>query len=236
LEPDRPPLPVEVVDLKNFSRLVLGLTAETPPIWHFENQKKSVLGVFVSYLYWKGGIPLFTYVLVDETDKPFLAYRSESLGGEQFFLTSEVEDPKFRYAPLLHLEEPPEPIARSLSSKVQEVREPLLAKVKSVNSLARILLALASRMPAVFPLWHFVRSGKHILGTCIPFEHYYEADALPIFFYAEQENPPGGAFIRYRTSKLGESVGFAEDTSDAKYFYAKLITVKDFPLFPRSGT
>jgi hypothetical protein len=234
LEPDRPPLPVEVVDLKNFSRLVLGLTVETPPIWHFRDQKRSVLGVFVSYLYWKGGVPLFTYVLVDETDKPFLAYRSESPGGEQFSLTSEVEDPKFRYAPLLHLEEPPEIIAKSLRGEVKETREPLLVKVKGINSLARVLLALASRMSVVFPLWHFTRSGKHIIGTCIPFEHYYEADALPIFFYAEQGNPPEGSFIRYRTSKLGESIGFAEDTSDAKYFYVKLITVKDFPLFPQS--
>lgn len=220
------------MDLKNFSRLVLGLTVETTPILHFKSREKHVLGVFVSYLFGKGGVPLFTYAYVEDTDKPFLAYRSESLGGEQFQLTSELEDPKFRYAPILHLEETPELIARSLTAEVKETRKPLTVKLKSVNSLTRLLLAMASRMPAVLPLWHFLRSDKHIIGTYIPFEHYYEAGALPILFYTVQDKPPDGPFIRYKTLKQGESLSFANDTSDSKYFHAKLITVRDFPLFP----
>lgn len=234
MEIDKPPLPVEVVDLKNFSRLVLGLTLETPPILHLKSQNREILGVFINYLFWKGGVPLLTYVPIEETGKPFLAYRSDSPGGEQFFLTSELEDPKFRYAPLLDLEEPPELITRSLTAETRVTQRPLLARVKSINSLTRMLLALASRMSVIFPLWHFIRQGKHIIGTCIPFERYYEADALPIFFYATQDKPPEGPFIRYRTSKQEESLTFATDTSDAKYFHAKLITVKDFPLFPQT--
>jgi hypothetical protein len=89
------------------------------------------------------------------------------------------------------------------------------------------------REGTVFPLWHFLRNGKHIVGTCIPFEHYYEADALPVFFYVTQEKPPSHPFIKYVASKpLGERIDYTGNTSDAKGFYAKIVDVKDFPIFP----
>jgi hypothetical protein len=79
-----------------------------------------------------------------------------------------------------------------------------------------------------------MRGRKHIIGTCIPFEHYYEADALPVFFYVSQDEAPEKSFIKYIAIKpSGEKVEYSNNTSDAKYFYAKLVDVKDMPIFPK---
>jgi hypothetical protein len=86
----------------------------------------------------------------------------------------------------------------------------------------------------VFPLWHFVRGDRHILGNCIPFEHYYDSDALPVFFYTATMSPPTGPFLKYLAAKPhGERLEFTNAATDAKYFYTKVIDVIDFPLFPK---
>ena len=96
----------------------------------------------------------------------------------------------FRYASFVNLKDVPEAFSESLEGKFPDVPQPLLAEVEDIRSIARILLPLSLREGTLFPLWHFTRGKKHIVGTCIPFEHYYEADALPVFFYVSLDNPP----------------------------------------------
>lgn len=65
------------------------------------------------------------------------------------------------------------------------------------------------------------------VGTCIPYEHYYDADALPVLFYVTMDEAPKAPFLKYLTSKpKGEDVSFPNNTSDAKYFYAKIFDVR----------
>jgi hypothetical protein len=74
------------------------------------------------------------------------------------------------------------------------------------------------------------------VGTCIPFEHYYEADALPVFFYVSLDEPPehDQGFVKYIAIKpIGEKLDYVSNTSDAKCFYAKIINVHDMPIFPK---
>lgn len=233
VDPVKPPLPVHVVDLRSFARLALALTDGSQILWHLNFKGKEILALFTAYMYWSGDLPILAYVNVDSTTKPFLAYKSDSMKGEEWCFTDDVDDTRFKYASLVEVKDVPKAFSESLSGEFPTPSEPMLCQVQNVNSLARILLPLSIREGTVFPLWHFARGKKHIIGTCIPFEHYYEADALPVFFYIEQENSPDAAFIKYIASKPhGEKIEYTNNTSDAKFFYAKVVGVKDLPIFP----
>ncbi len=229
----KPPIPVQVTDLTSFARLALGLTEGSQILWYFKHQGRHVLGLFTAYMYWDGDIPIFAYAFSENPPKPFLAYRSDAAKGEEWMYTDEAGDTRFRYASFVELKSTPEAFAKSLEGKFPEVAYPMLAEVSDLKSIARILLPLSLREGTLFPLWHFTRGKKHIIGTCIPFEHYYEADALPVFFYVSQDTAPPQGYLKYIAVKPnGEQVEYANGTSDAKFFYAKIVDVKDMPVFP----
>ena len=234
MESVKPPVPVEVLDMQAFARLALGLTEGSQILWYFKHRGRHVLGLFTAYMYWEGDLPILAYAYSDTPPKAFLAYRSDSVKGEEWLFTDDVDDTRFRYASFVQLKTVPEPFALSLDGKSPELTQPMLAEVEDLKSIARILLPLSLREGTLFPLWHFMRGKKHIIGTCIPFEHYYEADALPVFFYVSQDAAPEKSFLKYIAVKPGgEKVEFSNNTSDAKYFYAKLVGVKDMPIFPK---
>ena len=229
----KPPVPVEVVDLQNFARLVLALTDGSQLLWNLWKDGKHILGLFTAYMYWNGDIPLFAYAVHDGDLKPFLAYRSDAPKGEEWMFSEDADDPKYKYGSFIDVKETPEAFGECLRGEYPSVPKPMLAEVENVNSIIRILIPLSLREGTVFPLWHFIRGKKHIVGTCIPFEHYYDADALPVFFYVTMDEAPKAPFIKYLTSKpKGEDVSFSSNTIDAKYFYAKIVDIKDMPIFP----
>jgi len=230
----KPPVPVQVVDIQAFARLALGLTEGSQILWYFKHKGKHVLGLFTAYMYWEGDLPILAYAYSDTPPKAFLAYRSDSVKGEEWLFTDDVDDTRFRYASFVQLRTVPEAFAQSLDGIAPELTQPMLAEVDDLKSIARILLPLSLREGTLFPLWHFMRGRNHIIGTCIPFEHYYEADALPVFFYVSQDAAPEKSFIKYIAVKPGgERVEYSNNTSDAKYFYAKIVSVKNMPIFPK---
>jgi len=234
MEAIKPPVPVHVTDMQSFARLALGLTEGSQILWYFKDKGKHILGLFTAYMYWDGDIPILAYTTSDVPPRPFLAYRSDSPKGEEWMFTDEAGDTRYRYASFVELKNIPAAFKESLDGKYPELPQPMLAEVEDLKSIARILLPLSLREGTLFPLWHFMRGKKHIIGTCIPFEHYYEADALPVFFYVSQDKPPEQGFIKYIAVKPnGERVEYSSNTSDAKFFYAKIIEVKDMPIFPK---
>jgi hypothetical protein len=234
MESVKPPVSVPVTSMLSFARLALALTEGSQILWYFKHQGKHVLGLFTAYMYWDGDIPILAYTISDSPPKPFLAYRSDSAKGEEWMFSDEAGDTRYRYASFVELKNIPLAFSQSLEGKFPELSHPMLAEVEDLKSIARILLPLSIREGTLFPLWHFVRGKKHIIGTCIPFEHYYEADALPVFFYVSQDNPPEQGFVKYIAIKPnGERVEYSSNTNDAKYFYAKIIDVKDMPIFPK---
>lgn len=230
----KPPVPVHVTDMPSFARLALGLTEGSQILWYFKHRGRHVLGLFTAYMYWDGDLPILAYTISDSPPKAFLAYRSDSPKGEEWMFTEDAGDTRFRYASFVELKTIPEAFSESLEGSFPDVSHPLLAEVEDIRSIARILLPLSLREGTLFPLWHFTRGEKHIIGTCIPFEHYYEADALPVFFYVSIERKPENWFVKYIAMKpVGEKVEFTNNTSDAKFFYAKIVDVKDMPIFPK---
>jgi hypothetical protein len=234
MESLKPPIPVHVSDMLSFARLALGLTEGSQILWYMKYKGKHVLGLFTAYMYWDGDLPILAYTYSDSAPKAFLAYRSDSAKGEEWMFSDEVGDTRFRYASFVELTSVPEAFRESLEGKFPDIPPPLLARVEDLRSIARILLPLSLREGTLFPLWHFTRDNKHIVGTCIPFEHYYDADALPVFFYVSMDEPPQDGFIKYIAVKpTGEKIEFSNNTNDAKYFYAKLVKVEDMPIFPK---
>ena len=234
MESVKPPVPVHVTDMVSFARLALALTEGSQILWYFKHQGKHVVGLFTAYMYWDGDLPILAYTVSDAPPKAFLAYRSDSLKGEEWMFTNEAGDTRYRYASFVELKNIPEAFSESLEGRFPDVSHPMLAEVENIKSIARILLPLSIREGTLFPLWHFTRGKNHIIGTCIPFEHYYEADALPVFFYVSQNESPQQGFIKYIAVKPdGEKVDYSNNTSDAKFFYAKIVGVKDMPIFPK---
>ncbi|MFH0849296.1 MAG: hypothetical protein V1857_07320 [archaeon] len=232
MNPVKPPIPVEVKDVLSFTRLALALSEGSQILWHMKLEDKHVLALFTAYMYWEGDLPLLAYVKVDETPQPFLAYKSDSSKGEEWHFSQDADDTRYKYASFIQIKRIPKAFEDSIRGNYERPPEPMLAEVENINSIVRILLPLSLREGTVFPLWHFTRGEKQILGTCVPFEHYYESDALPVMFYVTNEIPKG-PFVRYFASKqTGEKIDYSNDTSDAKYFYTKIVEVNKFPLFP----
>ncbi len=230
--PVKPPIPVEVKDILSFSRLALGLTDGSQILWCMKVDGCHVLALFTAYMYWDGDLPLLAYVKTKDPVLPFLAYKSDSPKGEEWHFAKDVDDTRYKYASFIEVKQIPEAFKASLKGEFQRPIQPMLTEVENLNSIIRILLPLSLREGTVFPLWRFVRQGKQIVGTCIPFEHYYQSDALPVFFYVT-DGIPNVPFVRYMVSKqAGEKVEFSNNTSDAKYFYAKIVDVNKFPIFP----
>ena len=236
MEPVKPPVPVHVTNMLNFSRLALGLTDGSQILWYFKHKGKHVLGLFTAYMYWDGDLPILAYTTSDSPPGPFLAYRSDSPRGEEWMFSDEAGDTRYRYGSFVELKNIPDAFVDAIDGKFPEIPHPVLAEVEDLKSIARILLPLSLREGTLFPLWHFQRGKRYVIGTCIPFEHYYEADALPVFFYVSQDQPvdPAQGFLKYIAVKpSGEKLEFANNTSDAKCFYAKLVDVEDMPIFPK---
>ena len=89
VEPVKPPVPVQVNGILSFSRLALGLTEGSQILWYFKHQGKHILGLFTAYMYWEGDIPILAYTESETPPKPFLAYRSDGVKGEEWMFTDD---------------------------------------------------------------------------------------------------------------------------------------------------
>jgi len=229
----KPPMALHVKDLLSFARLALSLTDSPPLLWHFKHEGADYLGTFSVYMSWKGDIPLFALIKLDQRPGAFLAYKSD-MDREECFFTDNIDDTRYGYAPVIDIRHTPDLFKQTIKGQWPEAQKPLAVQLENQQSLMRLLFLIFSKEYNAFPVWHFQRSKRHILGVCVPFEHYYEANALPVFFYLASAKPPNGPFFKYATSKVtGETLEFSRATNDTKYFYAKIIDVEDMPLFPR---
>jgi hypothetical protein len=230
---DKPPIPIRVPDMKNFARLMLAFSEGSQIAWALPFKDKFALCFFTAYLYWNGDLPLLAYLIGEKPKKPFLAYRCDTPAGEEWSYSDSFDDTRYRYASIINMKETPALFRDSLEGKYSQPAKPLLMEVDDLRSIMRVLVPLSVREGTVFPLWHLEKAGEHQVGVVIPFEHYFEADALPVFFYYRMKESPQGAFIRYNASKpTGEKLEFVSNTSEVRYFYAKLIDVDTLPFLP----
>jgi len=229
----KPPVALKVRNLEHLTRLALALTDSPPPLWQFKYKGRHILGTFSIYMSWKGDIPLFAFTSLKESSGSFLAYKND-VDREEYFFTDNIEDPKYFYAPIINLKNTPPLFRNSLDGKWSYPHKPVVIELDNINSLLRLLFLISTKDYISFPVWRFKKKGRKILGVYIPFEHYYEANALPVFFYVKESKLLGDPFIKYTTSKLGgETVEYSRTVDNAKFFYVKIIDVDEMPLLPK---
>lgn len=219
---------LEVSDLVNLSRLVMNRTDYQPLLWHFDWKGQDIIGYLSSIPYWRGNLPVFSYSSTKENVRAYLGYTN--IGGEQVFFTDSCDDNKYMYAAVAETEDQPELIAGSLKNKRMLKDRPVSVKAKNLNSILRILIMM-SDTTASPPLWHFEHAHRHILGLVAPFYDYYEANALPVFFYVESKENPPEPFIRYLSSSGREEISYAPYIYDMKYFYGRIVNVNNMPFY-----
>jgi len=224
----KPPLALEVLDLLNLARLAMSRADAQPLFWAFKHRGKEVLGSLISIPYWRGSLPIFAYIRlkIGEELKGYVGYTS--IGVEKAFFTESSDDTRYVYGPVVEIDDPPRILAKALSSKRGLKEKPVAVKARNLSSLIRVLMIMSDNLISP-PIWHYKMSPKkHILGLMAPFYDYYEANALPVFFYIESDRKPA-PFIKYQAMNGREELYFAESVSDMKYFYGRVVTVKEIP-------
>ncbi|MCD6421138.1 MAG: hypothetical protein J7L17_01870 [Thaumarchaeota archaeon] len=225
---EKPPLAIEVADLANLARLAMSRVDVQPLFWSFNYRRQRIFGNLLSIPYWDGSLPIFAYTKLPQNIqiRGYVGYTN--IGSEKVFFTDSASDAKFLYGPVVEIESPPKLIANALSRRRGLRMKPIPVKARNLYSLLRVLLIMSDNTASP-PIWHYEkRSNEHVLGVIAPFYEYYEASALPVFFYVElSENP--GPFIKYQAIDGKETLEYASKVSDMKHFYARVITVKQIP-------
>ncbi len=227
----RPPIAVEVVDLRNLARLVLNKPEPDGLFWYFTLGREQIIGSLFLIPYWRGNLPLFCYTRLSSDTKPgaFLAYRS--IGQEESYFTNSGDDPRYVYGAVMDIESPPDFLTKSLKNKtVNNAIRPVLTKAKEMTVLIRTLLILSEEYSSS-PIWSFKHNGHSILGVIAPVFDYYDANALPVFLYVESEEEPRGGFLRYMTENGREVASYVDSIGEMKYFYARIVKLAHMPLW-----
>ena len=230
---ERPPIAIEVHDLTNLARLATSRVDVQPLFWSFKHRGQSILGSLISIPYWRGSLPIFAHIRSprDLEVKGYIGYTN--LGVEKAFFAESADDTRYVYGPVIEVEAPPKLLTRALTSRSMLRVKPISVRAKNLSSLLRVLLIMSDNASSP-PIWHHEASeGKHVLGVVAPFYDYYDANALPVFFYVEVDEAPA-PFIKYQAVGGKEILGYAQSISDMKHFYGRVITVKNLPfLKPR---
>ncbi|MEM2040728.1 MAG: hypothetical protein QXI52_02270 [Nitrososphaerota archaeon] len=225
----KPPVPLEVADLTNLARLTLTRPDTQTLFWMFKHRESWILGSLFSIPYWRGNLPIFSYVRLprNEGASAYVAYTN--IGTEESFLTNSNDDPKYLYGAIVEAATPPRFLEEALRRKKSgKIVRPILTRAKDITALVRLLLIMTDSVGAP-PIWKFKHMDGYILGVLAPFYDYYEANALPVFIYVKEEEEPPGGFLRYITANGKEDISFTNYITDMKYFYARIINLVDVP-------
>ncbi len=89
-----------------------------------------------------------------------------------------------------------------------DIRPPVNLQLDSIIDLARMLVSWTQRDRSANILY-FEHNGKHIFGTLISHHGYYENYGIPLWVYTEEESPPAGHFLQYKT-RPEEAIKFVD--------------------------
>lgn len=225
---EKPPIAIEVQDLTNLARLATSRVDVQPLFWFFNYRGQSILGSLMSIPYWRGSIPIFAYIRSrrELEVKGYIGYTS--MGEEKALFADSADDTRYVYGPVVEVEPPPRILIKAFSAGSKPRIKLVSVRAKNLSSLLRILLIMSDNASSP-PIWHYELSEKrHLLGVIAPFYDYYDANALPVFFYVEVEEKPA-PFIKYQAAGGKEVLGYAQGVSGMQYYYGRVITVKQLP-------
>jgi hypothetical protein len=220
--PLKAPCYIELVDMKDFGRLVCALERTPLPAFSLEFNKHEVLAAQTDII---NGRPVIYYADNGSKDGQYLAYRVSN-GIEEVLLASSVDNPTFVYSPILKVEKFPRALARS--AKVDKKSGYTVIKLKDLSSLAKVAAYKTIYDEPPLPLFLFKEhGGKVILGATMSAS---DNETISYFYYVELDKEPREPFLRY-SSQRSEQPVFSARLDDHGYIYLKVIRLAvDHPL------
>jgi hypothetical protein len=163
------------------------------------------------------GIPIFYYA-ESEKGGEFLAYRN---GGdlEETILVESPSNPTYIYAPLINVVKMPQVLqmANKFEDKFAAV------EVENLPSLVKVAAYKMLFEEPPLPLFSFKNGAGWVVGTFARIDDYEEAS---LFFYANFEKEPPSGFVRYATTKVGDTA-FSRRIDEHGYIYVKVIKLAE---------
>jgi len=99
-----------------------------------------------------------------------------------------------------------------------DTKPPINIRLKSLVDLARMLASRATR-EMTSNILYFEHKSKHIFGTMINNQGYYNWYGIPYWIYSKEDSPPETPFLAYEI-RPKEKISWVETLEDPtkKYF------------------
>ena len=101
-------------------------------------------------------------------------------------------------------------------------------QVEDIKDLARLVASTVSMGQPIYVL-HFQYKGKHYLGVFGAYNHYYEKQGMPLFYYYMSEQPSLGKYIMVKMDER-EEVTFSDGIKPG-WIAVPIINLKGKPEF-----
>ncbi|MBI2184935.1 MAG: hypothetical protein HYU39_08265 [Thaumarchaeota archaeon] len=221
----KPPIFIQVQDLKDLARLACAFERAPLPIFAFEVECSLRLCLQLDIFM---GRPIFYYIHGQQHH--FLGYRNTG-GTEEAILTDSASNPAYIYSPIIAIKKPPKIFEKGSGRQQERSRKVLCSEVQDLASLAKVCSYKTIFEEPPIPLFSFTKEGKHILGAFTRIDDYEEAS---IFFYIILNAPPPTQFLRFSSSNIANT-GFAGRIDEHGYIFIKIIRLtQEHPLIETS--
>ena len=100
---------------------------------------------------------------------------------------------------------------------VDNIKKAASIKLKELSDIIKLIAStLSDRMTGYIGYFYEKEANRNIFFMFNTSLGYYNLRALPIVVWIENDEPPAGSFVRYRTSPK-EEFEFADEVSDARW-------------------
>jgi hypothetical protein len=205
---------VRVSGLSELGRLSCALERAPFPLFATNNGKSVRIAAQADLFM---GIPIFYYA-ESEKGGEFLAYRNSGEIEETVLVDSPV-NPSYIYAPLINVVKMP----RVLESASTFEDKFAAVEVENLPSLVKVAAYKMLFEEPPLPLFAFKNGTSWVIGTFARIDDYEEAS---LFFYTRSEKEPSSGFVRYATSKIGDTA-FSRRTDEHGFIYVKVIKLAE---------
>src|SRR5712692_10557143 len=91
------------------------------------------------------------------------------------------------------------------SMKEDELKAPILMKVKALEDIARFVASAAAMGQPIY-LLSFPLGEKQVFGLLAVYHDYYDYYGVPLFYYHTSEKTLGGKYLLIKTEETKETV------------------------------
>jgi len=101
-------------------------------------------------------------------------------------------------------------------------------EVEDVKDLARLVASTVSMGQPIYVI-HFQHKGRHFYGVLGVYNHYYDKQGLPLFYYHATEKPCNGRYVLVKMDER-EEIMFGDGVKPG-WIAVPIINLKEKPEF-----